>query len=159
MGLTDLEQEQDAIEWRGWQHPPTLIVGVTRPAAGGGWTYIAPATAITLVKTVSFTIVTSSQAATRIPVVTVKDGSGNTMATVPSPYTLAASKTSLLTFAVGLYPYGANDGARIGQALPPLYLQGGYQVVVSTDAEDAGDQISGVTLGVEQWHNRAPLGV
>jgi hypothetical protein len=147
-----------AIAEREWLHPLSATIAFSQPAAGGGLTYTNPGSVVSEVQSVCATLVTSAQAASRIPVLTVKGISGVTIGVFPSPYTFAASKTTVVTWGVGLVVTGADDGARVTVPIPGYVLELGYQLVVSVDAEDAADQLSNVVLAAKQWPVRAPIG-
>lgn len=153
-----LDYETVAIAGREWEHPFSAVVALSTPAAGGGFTFTNPGSVVSEIQSVTCELVTSSAAASRIPVLTVKGPGGATLGVFPSPFTFAASKTTQVTWGVGLVSTGANDGARVTVPIPSYVIESGYQLVVSVDAEDTGDQLSNVVLAARQWPVRPPIG-
>jgi hypothetical protein len=138
----------------GWKHPESAIIGRPNPAASTGFTYSCPGTAEQIVQAVTFKLVTDAQAADRIAVLSFKDQDGTTFAAIASPFTQAASLTTLYTFSVGTTQFGADDAANIGVPIPPFKLTVGLSLVLTLTAKQSGDQVSDVRLAVQQFNVR-----
>jgi hypothetical protein len=124
---------------------------VTKPAAGSGFTYTNDGLYWEYIDTVSFQIATGSNAANRLAVLTIKDGGGVALATVPSAAALTASKTAQYTY---MENYSATTGATDGpflNCLPGLWLQPQFSIVVTVTAIDAADQISNIRIYAERF--------
>ena len=89
---------------------------------------------------------------------TFKSVGGVTFAVFPSAFTMAASKTTVVTWGIGLTSTGVNDGPLVTVPIPPMRLEVGCTVTLGASAIDTGDQFSAVTFAVEQWPVRAPIG-
>jgi hypothetical protein len=70
---------------------------------------------------------------------------------VAAPFTVTANITSRLNFGIGIQQFGANAAAQIGAGLPAFKLNAGLAIRVAVTAIQAGDQISGASLFVDQW--------
>jgi hypothetical protein len=68
-----------------------------------------------------------------------------------SPFLIVANTTTRFNFAVGQMQFGANSAAQIGAGLPDFILNSGLAVRVAVTGVQAGDQISGVSLFLDQW--------
>lgn len=138
--------------------PPPLwlpdVVAPPRPAAGVGFTQQWAASGIVRVLAVGFTLVTAAAVAARLVSVTLEDDLGAALASVPAPFTQAASLTTRYTFGVGLVAFGAADAARIGTALPPLTMDGGMRLTVAIANVQGADQVSEARIAVEQQNVR-----
>lgn len=125
-------------------------ITVGSPAAGAGFTHPVPGAATQRIRTVSFRLVNAAAAANRIPRVEFLDAAGAVFAAVAAPFKTTTGVTSRFTFGIGLNQYGADDAAQIGGPLPDLELIAGLAVRVVVGAMNAGDQIDGAALFVEQ---------
>ena len=125
-------------------------VSLGAPAAGAAVVYTAPSAVQVQILSACVKLVTSSQAASRVPRLVFLDQAGVSFGAYPIGYTIAASKTSRISFGVGVDSTGANDGTYIACAIPPLWLLAGCQVKLDVDAIDTADQLSEVRLYVAQ---------
>lgn len=146
--------QYDVDQSRLWETEVPVVV--LPPAAGAAKTINVPYAVEWQVLSCTLKLVTSSQAATRIVEYVVLDQTGKPIHAVPQLYTVAASKTTVCTFGVGLDTSGVNDGAYVCVAISPMWLQGGYQIKLDVAAIDSGDQISDIRLHVRQ-RNVTPL--
>ncbi len=129
----------------------TENVPVPNPAAGAGFTYRNASPYWQLVDSLSFKIVSSSQAANRAVTLTVADGNWVPLATIPSAAALTASKTGFYTYLAG---YSATTGGTDGPFLnvfPSIFLQQDYSFTVAVAAVDTADQLSEIRLQVQQY--------
>lgn len=132
-------------DWR--QHEP-ITVGA--PAVATGFTHRVPGSTVQRIRSVSFVLVADANAANRIARVEYLNAAGDVFAAVGSPFTVTAAVTSRLTFAIGLQQFGANAAAQIGGPLPDFLLQAGLAIRVAVASIQAGDQLSGISLFVDQ---------
>jgi hypothetical protein len=153
-----LELEANAIAVEGWQRPSTALLALANPAAGGGFRHRFDGSVVTVVRSIAFTLVTSATVAARIATVAFAGPTDVPFATFASPYTVAASLTSLFTFAVGVNQAGANNAGAIVLPIPEYRLEVGTSVVVTVGAVDTTDQVGTVWLALEQWPVRPPIG-
>lgn len=129
----------------------TQTLHLPAPAAGAGFTYTNDGFYWEYIDSLSFQLVTSSQSANRLAVLTVKDGLGIPLATVPSAAALTASKTTQYTY---LDNYSATTGATDGPFLntfPGVWLQPQFSVSVAVTAIDTADQISNIVVYAERF--------
>lgn len=131
-------------------HGAHEVVGLSSPAAGAALTYIVPGAVQQQVLSVSFTYTASAQAANRVPFVRFLDAGGVPFCDVGTPYVLVASDSSRVTFGVGVQQFGADSAARIGAAIPEMWLQDGLRLQISATAIDAADTITNARLYVCQ---------
>ena len=127
------------------------VVTVGSPAVATGFTRTVPGASRWRIQSVSFVLVADANAANRIPRVEYLDAAGNVFAAVAAPFNLTANLTARFTFAIGVIQFGANAAAQIGASLPDLHLNPGLSVRVAVGGVQAGDQISGAALFVDQW--------
>jgi len=133
----------------GWQEPAYIPV----PAAGAGWSYKADGRFLTRLLAATFTLVTSAVVANRFPALALTDQGGKVMAAVPAGGTVVASSTLTANLAVGgpAYAFGTSGGTY--GFLPDLLIPGDWSWTLSIAGEDAGDQVSGITLLVQRYPN------
>lgn len=135
--------------WDDWrQYEP---ITVASPVAGAGFTHPVPGSVVQLVRSVSFVLVNFAAAANRLPRLEYLNGNGDVFAAVAAPFVTTTGKTARFTFAVGIQQFGANDAAQIGAPIPAYMLQDGLAVRVVVGAMNAGDQLSAISLFVDQW--------
>lgn len=135
--------------WQDWRQHVPITVGA--PAAGSGFTHAVPGATFQRVRVVSFLLTTDGNAASRLPRVEFLNAAGDVFAAVAAPFTLAASLAARFTFGIGLNQYGANNAAQIGGPLPDVLLESGLAVRVAIASVQAGDQVSGSSLFVDQY--------
>ena len=127
------------------------VLTVPSPAAGTGFTYQNDGLYWEYIDSVSFKIVTGSNSANRLVNLTVTDGTGVALATVPPAAALTASKTGQFTYLDG---YSATTGATDGPFLnvfPGVWLQPQFSIVVTITNVDAADQLSNVRIYAERF--------
>jgi hypothetical protein len=127
------------------------VLLVAKPAVGLGFTYINEGRYWEYIDSVSFQIVTDANAGNRLVTLTVADGQGVALATVPSAAALTASKTGQYTY---LDNYSATTGATDGPFLntfPGVWLQPDYRVTVSIANVQVGDQVSNIRVYAERF--------
>jgi hypothetical protein len=135
-------------------HPRSAVAAVPMPAAGGGFTVPVPGTQEWEVLAVSFKLVASAVAGSRIAVLTYTDPDGIAFAALASPFTVAASNTSRILFASGIQQSGANNAGNIATPVPPFKLGVGSSLVVTVLAVDVADQISEARVTYNAWNVR-----
>lgn len=129
----------------------TQRLAVASPGAGAGFTYKNTGDYWELVDSLAFQILTSSQAANRLVTLTVKDGDGVTLATVPANAALTASKTGQYSFLTNFSgSVGATDGPFLS-VMPLILLQPTWSLVVAIVAVDTADQLSNIRMTVERF--------
>jgi hypothetical protein len=124
---------------------------VAKPAVGGGFVYKNDGQYWEYIDALSFQLVTDSNAANRLVTLTVADGQGTALATVPSAAALTASKTGQYTY---LDNYSASTGATDGPFLnvfPGVWLQPDYTVTVAIAGVQVGDQVSNIRVYAERF--------
>lgn len=122
------------------------VVAPGQPAAGSGFTYLLPESEVSQLYAVTFRLVTSATVATRVPTVTVTDGTGTPLAVIAAGKTQVASLTGDWTFAVGLGAWDAASTAVLSGGLPALPLGAGDSIVVGVNAIDTTDQLSRIRI-------------
>lgn len=146
------------IAEREWSHPFSAVIPFKPVAAGAALSMTMPGSVVSELQSVTVTLVTSADVATRIPYLTVTGPGGAIMGTFPAGTTYAASKTVVITWAVGVVAFGANDGTRAVTAIPAYVMESGYVLSVTADAIVAADQFSLGVVTAKQWPVRAPIG-
>lgn len=126
------------------------VLATPSVAAGAGVTVGIPESEYQQLVAVTFRLATSAVVATRVPVVTVTDGSGVAVMSVSSGYGATAGTTADYCFAVGLGEWDQSNNATASGGLPAFPLDGGDSIVISVGAIDAGDQISRVRVTLLQ---------
>lgn len=117
---------------------------VPSPAVATGFTINVGNAYWELGDSLSFQIVTDSNAANRVVTLTVNDGAGVALATITANAALTASKTGLFTFlGTQTSSQGATDGP-FTAPFPQVWLQPTYSIVVAFTNAQAGDQVSNV---------------
>lgn len=153
-----LDYETAMIAEREWSHPLSAVIQLDTPDAGDPLSLDFPGSVVSELQSVTVKLVTSSDVATRTPYLTVSGPGGAVMGTFPAGFTYAASKTVVITWGVGLVSFGANDGTRAVQPIPPYVLELGYNLTVTADAIVAADQFSLGVVTAKQWPVRPPIG-
>jgi hypothetical protein len=131
-----------------YSHEP-ITIGA--PAVATGFTHVVPGATRQRIVSVSFVLAADANAANRIPRVEFLNAAGAVFFAVAAPFTVTANVTSRLNFGIGIQQFGANAAAQIGAGLPAFKLNAGLAVRVAVAAIQAGDQISGASLFVDQW--------
>ena len=131
-----------------YAHEPITIGS---PPVATGFTHVVPGSSRQRIVAVSFILVADANAANRIARVEYLNAAGAVFFAVAAPFTVTANITSRLNFGIGVQQFGANAAAQIGGPLPDFNLAAGLAVRVAVTAIQAGDQISGASLFVDQW--------
>lgn len=129
----------------------TQRIPVTSPAAGAGFTYKNDSAYWELVDSLAFQLVASATTANRLVTLTIADGDGVVLATVPTNAATTASATGQYTF---LQNFSGTLGATNGPFLsvfPQILLQPTWSVVVAVVGVDTTDQISKIRMTVERF--------
>lgn len=140
----ELELERDLLVER-------RIASLSDPGAGNVFTYRIGGACEQLLQVVTFVAVTSVAVADRRPVVDYLDPGGVIFYRVALPFKLTAGKTSVVSFAVGVNQFGADDAGSMGAGLPPLRLYSGVTVQGGLLNQQAADELGDCRLFVEQW--------
>lgn len=127
------------------------VLTVAKPAAGAGFTYTSQGNYWELLDSLSFQIVTDANAANRQVALTIKDGSGVALATLPAASVQVASLTYQYTFAHEFATFNTVVGLAVTAPLPWLFLQPGYTAVVSIGAVQVTDQVSNIRLQSQRF--------
>ncbi len=135
----------------GHGHAYTEDVVVPTPAAGGGFTYTVTGSYFELLDSISFQIVTGGNAANRQPKLSINDGSGAALATLPTASVQTASLTWQYTFSPTFADFNTVVALAVTTPLPRIMLQPEYAVVLAIGAVDAADQVSNIRLQVERF--------
>jgi hypothetical protein len=151
------QAELEGIAVREWEHPRTAIQALSNPAVSTGFTLSTPGAVEQALQALTFTLATDGNAANRLVVVKFLDPTGVSFAEVASPFTQAASLTSVYTFAAGIQQFGANDAAHIGVPIPSFLLDVSLSLSVTITAKQVGDQVSLVRAAWSRWPTRPPL--
>lgn len=133
-----------------FRHDLSQAVLVPIPAAGAGFTYTLPGSEYSRLRSVAFSLTTSSATATRTVSLSLRSAGGVTVARIPSPASQTASQTDKYTFGVGLYPYSVNASSSVVAPLPDLWLPGGSQVIVTVASIDTADTITVPLIVLDQ---------
>jgi hypothetical protein len=127
------------------------VLSVATPAAGAGFTYTNQNFYWEYIDSVSFKLVTGSNAANRLVNLSVQNAAGDVLATVPPAAATTASKTAQYTYLDG---YSATTGATDGpflNVMPGVWLQPDFKIVVTITNVDAADQISAIRVYAERF--------
>jgi hypothetical protein len=134
-------------QFTGWQQSLLL----SDPAAGIGWTHTVPGQVHERIVAVSCKLVTSGVAGNRGPHLVFTWVNGKTVADTGYTSEIPTGVTAQLTW----HPFAGevlnpNQGSAAG-SMPDLLLPSGCTVSLVIDGEDAGDQVSDVTLIVQRF--------
>lgn len=135
----------------GHGHAFSQVLTVPAPAAGSGFTYTNDGFYWELVDLVSFQLVSNGNAANRQVLLTIADGSGVALASLPAASVQIASKTYQYTWSTEFSSFNTVVSNAITGPLPSIFLQPTYSVAVTVGALDAGDQISNVRLYAQRF--------
>lgn len=125
-----------------------LAPGIT--GAGTGVSVTLPESELQQVIAVSFRLVTSAVVATRVPRVTLTDGSGVLLASSVTGTTSAASLTTDYTFALHGGPWTGASGAVTSGPLFDVIAAEGDAIGIAVAAIDVGDVLSRVRITLLQ---------
>lgn len=136
----------------------TRILKPANPAAGGALTIAVPGEAVWRPLSLIVTYTASAVAGNRLPRLVITDQT-DTLGIVRNANTFPANNVSVVSFFGGGDAFqGAAGDTIFTNPMPDIVLLPGYTIGLATAAADAGDQISGVTLWVDEMLTQ-PLGV
>jgi len=135
----------------GHGHAFTQRLRVTNPAVAVGFTYSSDGRYWELLDSISFQIVTDSNAANRSLTLTFKDGEGVALATIPQTTAVAASKTAQYTYLWNIQSEQGSTNGPFLNVLPQIWFQPGFSVVVTGANLQAGDQISNIRVYTQRF--------
>lgn len=129
----------------------TEVLSVSKPVASAGFTYTSNGNYWELLDSLSFQIVTDANVANRQVTLTIKDGGGVALATIPAASVQAASLTYQYTFAHEFSTFNTVVGLAVTAPLPWIFLQPTYTAVVSIGAVQVTDQVSNIRIQSQRF--------
>lgn len=126
------------------------VVAVAIPAAGAGFTFTPSGAEFTRVRSVSFVLTTSATVATRTVTLTINDGTGAALASIPSPANQTAGQADNYTFGLYLPDYVNTSSTSVVAPLPEMWMRLGQSVVVSCANIASGDTFTKIRVVVDQ---------
>jgi hypothetical protein len=133
------------------------VVAVANPAVATGFTYTVGGSYWERLASLSFVLTSDANAANRAVLLRMKDGTGATLAAVPTAAVQVAAKVYTYTYSGVQAPATDAVGLANIQPLPRLFLQPGFSVVVTIGAVQAGDQVSAIRVYREAF-DTGPMG-
>lgn len=127
------------------------VLTVANPVAGAGFTYTVPSPYWILLDSLSFQLVSDANAANRQVTLTVRDGSGVALVTLPSASVQAASLTYQYSFSPSFTGFNTVVGLAVTAPLPMLFLQPGFALTLAIGAVQVTDQVSNIRLYAERF--------
>lgn len=124
------------------------------PSAGAEITHTVPARHQWRLLAVYYSLVTAVAAATRLPYLSISDGSNTLLTLVPSSTQLASLTYRYSWSEIG--HAGGLNGIQVACALPPLILPAGSIIATSTLAIQGADAYTAPQLLVEEWLTGTP---
>lgn len=125
-------------------------ITVQSPAAGADWSFTLPSGAWWRLIAARFQLATSAVVATRVASLEFQDPDGNPWLTLGPGQSQVASLTESYNYAIGLAGVGVAGLGPNTIPLPNMLWENGWKIVSRTTAIDAGDQLSGVRLYLEE---------
>jgi hypothetical protein len=126
-------------------------VAVPDPAAGAGFTYTNNSAYWELVDSLAFRLVTSATSGSRAVTLSIADGGGITLCTVPVSDITAASHTAQYSYVWNFSDVlGATNGP-FTSPMPRIFLQPTFTISATIAAIDTTDQVSNIRLEVQQF--------
>jgi hypothetical protein len=141
-----------------WQAGELEPVPLDDPAAGADWSYTPQGGRWEQVELVHARLVTSAQAANRVPVLTLKDQAGRVLYEQPVLVNQTATLTQDYSFARELHTTLALLSAKTAIPMPRFILRPQWTLSVVTAALDVADQWSRVALVVTRFSDAEPAG-
>jgi hypothetical protein len=135
----------------GHGHAFSEVVTVPSPAAGAGFTYTNTGSQWQLIDSIAFRIVTDGNAANRQVKLVYANAEGVALATLPTASVQTATLTWDYTWSTDFDTFNTVVALAVTSPLLNIFLQPGFQIVVSVGAVQAGDQISRIKLYTEQF--------
>jgi hypothetical protein len=144
------------LRWFGEDWPAPVVqrvVPIASPAAGADFTITTPGESTWSVLSIAATLTTSAVVANRVPVLRMTDGS-SVLWRVPALVAVTASLTTQVSWVAELgYQQAALSGGALTVGLPPMYLQPGNIVALTTSALDVGDTWTNIVVQVAEVFN------
>ena len=135
----------------GHGHAFTQLASVTKPAAGANLSHKPSGSYWSLVDSMSFQLVTSSTVADRLVTLSVLDGTGIAVATIPAASTQGASTTVQYTYLSNFSSQtGLVGGAQLS-VFPGVFLQPDYTISVTVASIDTTDQLSNIRVYYQRF--------
>lgn len=122
------------------------LVKLPNGLGNASFDYKIGGTYVERITSVSFQFAAAAGGGVRTPVLDYLDESGIIFTGAASPFTVAATNTSVVTFAVGVQQAGVNNGPRIVVPLVPAFLQPTYTVRLSFLGGAAGDAVTAIRI-------------
>jgi hypothetical protein len=135
----------------GHGHAFSEVVAVPSPAVALGFTYTNTGTQWQLIDSLSFRLVTDGSAANRQVKLVYADADGVALATLPTASVQTATLTWDYTWSTDFDTFNTVVSLAVTAPLLNIFLQPGFQIIVSIGSMQAGDQISRVRLYAEQF--------
>jgi hypothetical protein len=127
------------------------VVPIANPAVATGFTYTVGGNYWERLAAISFVLTSDGNAANRAVLLRIKDATGATLVAVPTAAVQVATKVYTYSYWGDQVPATDTVGLVNAQPIPRIFLQPGFQVVVSIGAVQVGDQVSAVRLYVERF--------
>ena len=124
---------------------------MANPAAGAGFTIPADSKYWRVFDLIAFQLVTSDTMADRQVTLTLLDGGGVAIATLPSASTQAATLTYQYTWSTEFSNFDTVVAGAVTSPLPWTFLPPGFSAAVTVGSIDATDQISNIRIMSEQF--------
>lgn len=131
------------------------VLPVANPAVAHGFTYKNDGLYWRIIDLISFQLVTDANAASRQVTLTIKDGGGVALATLPAASTQATGLTYQYTWSVDWNSFNTVIASAVTSPLPYIFLQPDYTVVVTIGSVQAGDQVSNIRIYAEKFETGA----
>lgn len=132
------------------------LVTIANPSAGAGFTRTLDGRYTVRPLALHFRIVTDANVANRTVYVQYRDAEGVAFASMLAPLNITASTTVDFSFWRGLGQPDWIGTTPIVVPLADLLLLPGYQIVVTVDTVQAGDQLSRIRLLQESFPTDGP---
>ena len=121
------------------------------PAVATGFTYKNTGTQWQLIDSISFRLVSDGNAANRQVKLVYADADGVALATLPTASVQTASLTWDYTWSTDFDTFNTVVSLALTSPLLNIFLQPGFQIIVSIGSVQAGDQISRIRMYAEQF--------
>lgn len=152
MSLAELRalaaESYDGVRTKVWPQP--------QPAVGHDFTITVPSPQFWMPVALTATLVTSSASDSRIPDLTISDGT-TVVARTANAQSLDPSMTGIYSWVRGWPLVGSDpDSAVVTSPFPQIILPTGWKVALATEALDTGDQWSAIAMTVVQLTGGQP---
>lgn len=135
----------------GHGHAFSQVIRPANPAVASGFTYTNDGSYWELIDLVAFKLVSDGNAANRQVTLTIKDGDGIALATLPAASVQTASLTWNYTWSTNFNTFGTVVALAVTSPLPEILLQPTFSVTVAIGSAQAGDQVSSIRLYAERF--------